>query len=169
VLWLIGDSRLAESNLRREAETRGINPGRLVFAPRCDMPDHLARQKLADLMLDSFPYGAHTTTSDALWVGVPVLTLAGETFASRVAGSLLRSVGLAEMITTTRPEYEELAVRLAQRPVELKAIRDKLAANLPSAPLFDTPRLARHIEAAYETMWAAFAEGNKPEHIRIEP
>jgi len=169
VLWLIGDNATAEENLRREAQARGVSVDRLVFAPRCEMPDHLARQKLADLSIDTFPYNAHTTASDALWVGVPVVTLSGETFAARVAGSLLTSVGLPELVTRTPADYEALILRLARRPDELRAVREKLAANLAAAPLFATPRMTHEIERAYERMWTLFREGRPPENITIEP
>jgi predicted O-linked N-acetylglucosamine transferase (SPINDLY family) len=168
VLWLIGDNESAVRNLRSEAAARGVEPDRLVFAPRCGRPEHLARHKHADLFLDTFPCTAHATASDALWMGVPVLTMPGETFASRVAGSLLLAVGLPEMIAGSRPEFEALAIRLAHRPDELAALRAKLAANQTTAPLFDTPRLARYIEAAYERMWSTFAEGKPPDHFRID-
>jgi len=167
VLWLIGDNALAERNLRREAEARGVDAARLVFAPRREMPDHLARQKLADLFLDTLPYGAHTTASDALWVGLPVVTLAGDTFASRVAGSLLLNTGLPELITHTRADYEALALRLARDPAELRALGAKIAANVPSAPLFDAPSTTRAIETAYERMWALYEAGRPPEPMSV--
>jgi predicted O-linked N-acetylglucosamine transferase (SPINDLY family) len=167
VLWLIGDNALAERNLRREAEARGVDAARLVFAPRCEMPDHLARQKLADLFLDTLPYTAHTTTSDALWVGLPVVTLAGDTFAARVAGSLLLNTGLPELITHNRADYEALALRLAQHPTELQAVLAKLAAQAPGAPLFDAPATTRAVETAYQRMWALYEAGRPPEPMSI--
>jgi len=162
VLWLIEDTAEAAAALRREAAARGIPADRLVFAPRVDLPDHLARQRRADLLLDTLPYNAHTTASDALWAGLPVLTCMGRNFAGRVAASLLTAVGLPELITASLPEYEALALRLAREPDLLAAIRGKLARNLPTAKLFDTPRFCRHLEAAYATMWQRQRRGDAP-------
>jgi protein O-GlcNAc transferase len=153
VLWLLHTSPLAADNLRREANARGVAPGRLIFAPLQPLDRHLGRLKAADLFLDTFPYNAHTTASDALWVGVPLVTRAGETFASRVAGSLLSAVGLPELITHSAAEYHALALRLARDPRELNAVREKLLRNRGGAPLFDTPAFARNLEAAYLQMW----------------
>jgi protein O-GlcNAc transferase len=153
VLWLLEANRWMVSNLQREAASRGIDPARLVFAPRLALPQHLARHRLADLFLDTVPYNAHTTASDALWMGLPVLTCAGETFASRVAGSLLTAVGLPELITSSLEEYEALALHLAQHPTELTALHDQLLASRHSSALFDTPRFTRHLEAAYRQLW----------------
>jgi len=152
VLWLLDTNQAAKDNLRRGAEAAGIAPDRLVFAPRVSLPDHLARHRLADLFLDTLPYNAHTTCSDALWAGLPVLTCKGETFPGRVAASLLTSVGLEEMITSSLADYEALAMSLAADPARLTAIKAKLAANRANAPLFDSARFARGIEAAYERM-----------------
>ena len=165
VLWLIEDSPTAAANLRREAGRRGVRPERLVFARRTNLPDHLARHRSADLFLDTLPYNAHTTASDALWAGLPVLTCAGEAFASRVAASLLSAAGLPELITGGLPEYEALAVELATNPPRLAQIRQKLLANRLAAPLFDTPRFARQIEAAYAEMHERWLAGRAPDHI----
>jgi predicted O-linked N-acetylglucosamine transferase (SPINDLY family) len=165
VLWLIEDSPTAAANLRREAGRRGVHPERLVFARRTNLPDHLARHRSADLFLDTLPYNAHTTASDALWAGLPVLTCAGEAFASRVAASLLSAAGLPELITGGLPEYEALAVELATNPPRLAQIRQKLLANRLAAPLFDTPRFARQIEAAYAEMHERWLAGRAPDHI----
>jgi protein O-GlcNAc transferase len=153
VLWLLETSAAASTNLRREAEAR-LNGGaaRLVFATPLPNPEHLARFAVADLFLDTLPYNAHTLASDSLWGGCPVLTCAGETFASRVAGSLLHAAGLPELVTSTLPEYEALALRLAGAPGELGAMRVRLTANKLELPLFDTPRFARDLEAAFEWM-----------------
>jgi predicted O-linked N-acetylglucosamine transferase (SPINDLY family) len=137
VLWLLESNRQAPINLRREAERRSVDPRRIVFAPRQALPDHLARHRLADLFLDTFPVNAHTTASDALWAGLPVLTLAGETFVSRVAGSLLRTIGLSELITTNLSDYHALALRLAGEPDLLSDVRQRLAANRNTSSLFD--------------------------------
>jgi predicted O-linked N-acetylglucosamine transferase (SPINDLY family) len=130
VLWLMQDSDEATANLRREAARRGINSSRLVFAPRTPLPsDHLARHRLADLFLDTLPYGAHTTSKDALWAGLPVLTCRGGTFVGRMAASQLHAVGLADLVTNNLDEYEAAALRLAQNADELVAWRDRLSIN----------------------------------------
>jgi protein O-GlcNAc transferase len=155
VLWLLASNPAAVGNLRREAEAR--LPGtaaRLVFAPRLPNPQHLARFALADLFLDTFPYNAHTLASDALWGGCPVLTRAGETFPSRVAGSLLRAAGMPELIATSLEDYESLAVRLARAPAELAGLRARLQSTRLSAPLFDSAGFTRRIEAVYESIWS---------------
>jgi len=160
VLWLKDNSPVATSNLRREAERRGVPPDRLVFAPYVPLPaDHLARYRQADLFLDTLPYNAHTTASDALWAGLPVLTCLGATFAGRVAGSVLKSIGLDELVTHSLEEYEALALRLAREPSYLAAVKDKLARNRTSFPLFDTARATRQIEAAYTAMWERYQRG----------
>jgi predicted O-linked N-acetylglucosamine transferase (SPINDLY family) len=128
---------------------------------------HLARQRLADLFLDTLPYNAHTTASDALWVGLPVLTRAGETFASRVAASLLRAVGLPELIAATVSEYEELAVELARDPQRLQAFRQRLHQNHTTVPLFDCQAFSRHLEAAYIAIYQRYHAGIAPDHIQI--
>ena len=169
LLWLWESNPHAAANLRREAEARGVNGARLLFAPFLPSPQHLARYRLVDLVLDTFPCNAHTTGSDALWAGCPMVTCAGETFASRVAGSLLYNVGLPELITYSLEEYEQLILALAQDPARLAAIRHRLQANLPTAPLFDTPRYARGLEAAYEAMWNRLQAGLSPDHIDVSP
>jgi protein O-GlcNAc transferase len=153
VLWLLEANPWMVENLRGEAARREVDPTRLVFAPRLPLPQHLARHRLADLFLDTVPVNAHTTASDALWMGLPVLTCAGETFASRVAGSLLTALGLPQLITTSLEGYEELALQLAQHPSELAALREQLRLNRDTAPLFDTPRFTQNLEAAYRQMW----------------
>ena len=168
VLWLGAANRWAEENLRREAGAHGVDPARLVFARRLKAnSDHLARLRLADLFLDTLPYNAHATASDALWVGLPVLTCAGETFAGRVAGSLLRAAGLPELVTASLAEYESLALALARDRERLARIRAQLAANRDSCALFDTPRFVAGLEAAYRAMWARFAAGLAPEAIEV--
>jgi protein O-GlcNAc transferase len=159
VLWLLDDNPWARTNLAREATARGVAPERIIFAPRMPHPDHLARQRLADLFLDTLPYNAHTTASDALWAGLPIVTCAGETFAGRVAGSLLRAIGLSELVTSSLEEYEVLALRLARDGDLLAALRARLARNKWTHPLFDTERVARNIEAAYRQMWKTWRAG----------
>jgi predicted O-linked N-acetylglucosamine transferase (SPINDLY family) len=152
VLWLIEDNAAAAANLRREAERRGVDQTRLVFAPRMPQEDHLARQSAADLFLDTRPYNAHTTGSDALWAGVPLLTCPGESFASRVAASLLQTMGLPELIAATLADYEVLAISLGKDRGRLEAIKQKLQRNRASSPLFDLARFTLNIEAAYTGM-----------------
>src|SRR5262249_30554642 len=168
VLWLSGTSAPAMANLRREAEQRGVAGERLVFAKHMALPeDHLARHRLADLFLDTLPYNAHVTASDALWASLPVLTRLGETFAGRVAASFLRAIELPELITTSRQAYRERAVQLATNPGKLRELRDKLAANRLSTALFDTERYVRYLEAAYEAMHARHEAGLSPDHIYV--
>src|SRR5207244_3040228 len=149
VLWLLCENAGAEANLQREAQARGVDPGRLVFAGRLKVDEHLARHRLAGVFLDTLPYNAHTTASDALWAGLPVLTCQGSAFAARVASSLLHAVGLPELVTQSPADYEALALALATDAARLDAIREKLARNRDTHPLFDTDRFRRHIEAAY--------------------
>ena len=154
VMWLMGDNETVKENLRLEAKKRGVEPDRLVFATRLAKPDHLARLALADLALDTLVVNGHTTTSDALWVGVPVVTLLGRHFASRVAGSLLRAVGLPELVANSLGEYETMALDLALNIGKLKFIRDKLAKNRTTYPLFDTQKFVKNLEKAYRGMWS---------------
>ena len=167
VLWLLEANAGAAANLRREAKAGGIEPERLVFAPRLPLAQHLARHGHADLFLDTWPYNAHTTASDALWAGLPVLTCAGETFASRVAGSLLTAIGLPELITHSLPEYEAAAMRLACDRTELAGLRRRLAKNRLTAPLFDSERFTRHLEKAYLMMWERYMSGEAPQNIEV--
>jgi predicted O-linked N-acetylglucosamine transferase (SPINDLY family) len=169
VLWLLEDNDLAAQNLRREAQQRAVDPSRLIFAKRMPLADHLARHLLADLFLDTLPYNAHTTASDALWAGLPVLTQIGQTFAGRVAASLLNAIGLPELITHSRQEYEALAVELALNRERLFLIREKLEKNRMTTPLFDTALFTRHMEAAYEAMYQRNQAGLLPDHIEIQP
>ena len=168
VLWLFRGNRQAEGNLRREAAARGVAPERLVFAPRMVNADHLARIGLADLFLDTLPINAHTTASDALWAGVPVLTCLGPYFFGRVAASLLHAVGLPALVTTDLAAYEALALALARDPARLAGLRARLAANRDTAPLFDTPRYARNYEAALTRMVELHDAGRAPEPFTIE-
>jgi len=167
VLWLFEDNPVAAKNLRQEAHQRGVDPQRLVFAQRMPLPDHLARHRAADLFLDTLPYNAHTTASDALWAGLPVLTCMGEAFASRVAASLLTAVGLPELITETQTQYEALAVDLATHPDRLGHIKQKLEINRLSTPLFDTQLFTQNIESAYKQMIARYHAGLEPDHIEV--
>jgi predicted O-linked N-acetylglucosamine transferase (SPINDLY family) len=167
VLWLLRNEEDAMARLRGAAQAQGVDPARLVFGPSLPSAQHLARHRLADLFLDTLPYNAHTTASDALWAGLPVLTQMGEAFAGRVAASLLKAVGLPEMITRDTAAYEALAVALGQDAARAAALKAKLAAALPGAPLFDTPRFTRHLEAAFRLMWQRHVEGKAPEGFTV--
>jgi protein O-GlcNAc transferase len=167
VLWLFEDNEAAARNLRREAEARGIAADRLVFAPKKNMDEHLARHRLADLFLDTLPFCAHTTASDALWAGLPVLTCIGSTFAGRVAASLLYAVGLPGMVTQTLADYEALALKLAHDPSMLSSVKATLARNRNNHPAFDTARFTRHLESAYTKMWERYQRGDAPASFGI--
>jgi predicted O-linked N-acetylglucosamine transferase (SPINDLY family) len=167
VLWLWENKPWASENLRKEARRRGISPERVIFARTLPLDEHLARHRLADLFLDTFPYNAHTTASHALWTGLPVLTRMGETFASRVAASLLRAVDLPELITATEAEFEELAVELAHDTERLQRLRQRLQQNRLSAALFDSRGFTRDLEAAYAAIVERCEAGLPQEHIQI--
>ena len=167
VLWLLEENLWVAGNLRKEAARRGIAPERLVFAKPLPLAEHLARQRLADLFLDTLPYNAHTTASDALWAGLPVLTRMGEVFPSRVAASLLRAVDLPELVTTEEAEFEALAVELARDTERYRGIRQRLQENRLRAQLFDIGAFTGHLEAAYSAMYERYQVGLSPEHIEI--
>lgn len=167
VLWLFEDNPQAAKNLRAQAQTRGIDSGRLIFAGRASHDEHLARQRLADLFLDTLPYGAHTTASDALRAGLPLLTCTGTAFQGRVATSLLHAVGMPELITGTLEEYEAVALRIAQNPEKQRGLRKKLVANLPQTALFDTATYTRNLETAFEVMWEKHRQGLPPASFRV--
>ena len=169
VLWLIETNSGALANLRREAEQRGVASQRLIFATRASVANHLARHRLADLFLDTLPYNAHTTASDALWVGLPVLTSIGATFPGRVAASLLKAIGLDELITRSLEEYEALALQLAHDPRYLASLKERLAHNRDTFPLFNTARTTRQIESAYMTMADIWRRGESPRNFSVEP
>ena len=167
VLWIYVDNPTAAANLRREAENRGVYSKRLVFARKMPLEDHLARYRLADLMLDTLPYNAGTTSSDALWVGLPVLTCMGKLFVSRMAASLLDALDLPELITTSQEEYEAKAIELASHPDKLRDIKDKIGRNRKTTPLFDTKLFTRHIESAYEAMYDRYLGELPPDVIEV--
>jgi len=167
VLWLLRSNDSAEGNLRREALAREVEPSRLIFADKASLEEHLARSQRADLFLDTLPYNAHTSASDALWTGLPLLTCCGQTFAARVAGSLLHSVGLPELVTNNLEEYENQARRLATEDLRLQSVRHKLALHRLSFPLFNTDRFRRHIEAAYTTMWELWERNEAPRSFSV--
>jgi predicted O-linked N-acetylglucosamine transferase (SPINDLY family) len=167
VLWLLRDNPWAEANLRNQASARGVDPNRLVFADRAPAPDHLARHACADLFLDTFNCNAHTTASDALWAGLPLITKVGDGFAARVAASLLSAIGLPELITNSAEDYENLALELATNPARLAAINRKLLENKATTSLFDTELCTRNIEQAYELVHGRFSRGQSPVHCRV--
>jgi predicted O-linked N-acetylglucosamine transferase (SPINDLY family) len=168
VLWLQQANATVAGNLRREAARRGIDAGRLIFADRmASLDEHLARLRAADLFLDTFPYNAHATALDALWAGVPLLTYPGESFASRVAASLVRTIGVPELVTSTPQQYEQLAIELTLNPQRLAGIRARIHNNRLTSSLFDTPRFARNLEAAYMAIHNRYQAGLSPDHIRF--
>ena len=167
VLWLQWERETAEKNLRQEAKARGVEPERLIFSKKISKPEHLARLRLADLALDTRIVNGAATTSDALWAGVPVITLQGGHFSSRMSSSILTAIGFSELVTHNLDEYEALAVRLARNPGELQAIQQKLAKNRLTEPLFDTPRFARNLEKAYKEMWEIFVNRQQPRQIEV--
>lgn len=167
VLWLYCDVPLAADNLRREVANRGIASERIVTAGKLPAAQHLARLQLADLFLDALPYGAHTTASDALWIGLPVLTSMGQAFPGRVCAGLLSAVGLPELITPDLASYEAKAIELARAPHQLVALRERLAAARLQSALFDADRFRRNIEEAYAAMWDRWVRGAPPDHITV--
>ena len=168
VLWLSLDSNIAARNLRLAASRCGVDPARLLFANRVEaLAEHLARLRAADLFLDTLPYSAHATATDALWAGLPLLSLMGKSFASRVSASLLRSAELTELVATSNAQYEEIAVRIAKEPSLLSALKAKLAANSASTPLFDTQRFTANLERAFEMMQGKYWEGLPPDRKSV--
>jgi predicted O-linked N-acetylglucosamine transferase (SPINDLY family) len=168
VLWLLGDNRWAVENLRREAVARGVAPERVIFAERAPNEVHLARHRLADLFLDTFPCNAHTTASDALWSGVPIVTCAGRSFPARVAGSLLGAVGLKDLVAHSLEEYEAIALALARDRDRLRSLRAHLSHEREQLPLFDTPRFCSHLEQAYRRMWQTHREGKPAATFHVD-
>jgi predicted O-linked N-acetylglucosamine transferase (SPINDLY family) len=168
VLWLLATSELAQANLRQEAAVRGVDPARLAFAGVVPSATHIERHRHAGLFLDTLPCNAHTTASDALWGGVPVLTCRGDTFAGRVAGSLLNAIGMGELVTASLAEYEHRARVLLGNPVRLKAMRRKIEQKRDVNSLFDLPTLTRAIETAFERMWQQHLAGERPQAFAVE-
>jgi protein O-GlcNAc transferase len=168
VLWLMDHNELGTRNLKKEAQARGIDPSRLIFAPRMKLPEHLARHRLADLFLDTLPYNAHTTASDALWAGLPLLTCMGRSFAARVAGSLLMAMDLPELITHTQTDFEAKAIQYAKDPTALSSVKSKLLRNLANSPLFNAELFTLHLEQAYRIMHSRRQAGLPAEHFTVE-
>jgi len=167
VLWLLKSNKWAEQNLKRQAEAHGVSSERIIFAERVPQAEHLARQRLADLFLDTFNYNAHTTASDALWAGLPLVTKLGKGFAARVAGSLLNAVGLPELITESEQDYEALILKLATNPTKLAEIKEKLANNRLTQPLFNSDLYTRHLESGYLQAYESYFQGNLPQTIIV--
>jgi predicted O-linked N-acetylglucosamine transferase (SPINDLY family) len=167
VLWLLRDNDDAARNLAMAVAAQGLDPARLILAPLVGSEQHLARQRLADLFLDTLPYNAHTTASDALRMGLPVLTCPGESFAARVAASLLTALDMGELIAPDLAGYEALALDLARRPERLGAIRDRLRHNVVGAPLYDGAHFRIGLEAAYQRMMARYHAGLPPEGFTV--
>jgi len=169
VLWLLTSNAQSVASLRKEAQQRGIDPARLIFAARTGLAEHIARQGLADLFLDTAPYNAGATAMAALWAGVPIVTVIGEQWVGRMAASMLGAIGLPELVTSNISEYEALARKLATDPVLMASLRAKLARNRLTHPLFDTDRFRRHIEAVYQAMWERSCRGEAPAGFRVNP
>jgi predicted O-linked N-acetylglucosamine transferase (SPINDLY family) len=167
VLLLYTDIPIAAENLKIEAKKRGVNPERLIFGEKLSRSKYLARCRSVDLFLDTLPYNAGATASDALWAGLPVLTCIGKSFASRYAASLLVALGLPELVTETQADYEALAIELATNSNKLKVIKEKLESNRLTTALFDTPQFAKNIEAAYTKMYERYLADLRPDHIFI--
>ena len=168
VLWISANNKCFASNILGEFEKRGINSSRIVFAKREElMADHLARYSLADVFLDTHPYNAHTTAVDSLKMGIPVITLVWQSFASRVAASLLNAINVPELITNTEEEYESLAIDLAMNPQKLAGIKQRLTNNRLTTALFDTPLFTKNLEAAYAQMMQRHQADLQPDHISI--
>ncbi|MDX1377194.1 MAG: hypothetical protein R3357_16630, partial [Burkholderiales bacterium] len=166
VLWLFASNPEIEPRLRAAAAALGVDPARLVFARWAKRPEHLARQRLADLFLDTHHYNGHTTASDALWAGVPLLSWSSDAFAGRVGASLLAAIGLPELALASLADYERLAIELARDPARLAALRARLEANRLTQPLFRTADHTRALEGAYEQMWARHLAGEAPRFLR---
>ena len=169
VLWLLEANKWVSQNLRNAAQARGIDPSRLIFAPKLAHHEHLARHSCADLFIDTFNVNAHTTASDALWAGLPLVTKAGKGFAARVAASLLTAIGLPELIVETEAAYEALILDLARSPQQLQTVTEKLAQNRRTSPLFDAGLLTNHLETGYRAAYQRWVEQKPPAHIRIAP
>lgn len=163
VLWLLSGTPETNERLRQTAQQKGVAGDRLIFAQKRANPQHVARYALADLFLDNLPYGAHTTAADAIWMGVPILTLPGRSFASRVCASLVRAAGVPEMIATSTQDYVARAIAYAKDPAALAALKERLATGRDASLLFDTPKLVHDLEGLYETMWSDFAQGRLPQ------
>jgi predicted O-linked N-acetylglucosamine transferase (SPINDLY family) len=167
VLWLHRLNEVAPVNLQNEAAKRGVAPERLIFADRPEKPVHLRRLGLADLALDTRLYNGHTTSSDALWAGLPVLTMLGSHYAARVSASVLTAIGMPDLVATSLDAYRAIALKLARDPAALANVKARLARNQKTTPLFDSPRFARNLEAVYRAAWTRYESGLAPEMIDL--
>ncbi len=167
VLWLLEDNNFSKKNIKIEANKRGVDSNRIIFGKEMNLPDHLARNKLSDLLIDTFPYTAHKTCSDALWAGVPAITRKGQSFASRVAASILNAIDLPELITHNEKEYEKLAIELGNNTEKLKQIKQKLEKNKNNKPLFNTELFTKNIEKAYQKVHQKYLDGKPCENIEV--
>jgi len=167
VIWLFCESPTTQGNLIKEFERLGVSKDRVFFAKRLPADQHINRIQLADVGLDTWPYNGHTTTSEQLWVGLPVLAKKGTHFASRVTESLLNAIGIPELVTSDVESYIETAISLANDPMEVQKFRSRLAANRFRLPLFDSERFCRHIEKSYEMMFARGKNGLDPDHFDV--
>jgi predicted O-linked N-acetylglucosamine transferase (SPINDLY family) len=167
VLWLRQSNQFSHINIKNEAQKRKVDPSRIVFADKLPMDEHLARHRLADLFVDTFAFNAHTTATEALWAGLPVVTKIGLGFAARVAGSLLNAVGLPELVTETERDYEALILELATNPTKLTRIKNKLATNRLTQPLFNTELYTKHLESGYLQAYESYFQGDLPQTIIV--
>jgi predicted O-linked N-acetylglucosamine transferase (SPINDLY family) len=167
VLWLRNSNQISNINMKNEAQKRNVDPSRLVFADKVPMDEHLARHRLADLFVDTFAFNAHTTATEALWAGLPVVTKMGQGFSARVAGSLLNAVGLPELVTETEKDYEALILELATNSKKLAEIKDKLATNRLTQPLFNTELYTKHLEQGYQEAYQNYFDGKMPQTIIV--
>jgi predicted O-linked N-acetylglucosamine transferase (SPINDLY family) len=168
VLIIYANNDLSKANLTKEIEKRGVKAERLILGKSIPRPEYLARYRTADLFLDTHPYNAGTTASDALKMGLPMITYLGQSYQARMGASIVNALNLPELITNTPEEYEALAIELATNPEKLKTIKDKLESNLSTAPLFDTPLFTKNLESAYTQMYERYHEGLEPDHIYVE-
>ena len=167
VLWLKFTNPDAEKNIVNEAIKQSIDPNRIIFAKNKKLEDHLSRYQIADLFLDTYPYGAHTTCVDSIWAGLPVITIKGNTFVSRVSSSLLKSIGLEELITSSYKEYEDLAIFLAENPKNLISIRNKLRNNIKSKTLFNNKLYTKNLENAFKIAYKNYLDGIAKDNIGL--
>ena len=167
ILWLLVDGQTARKNLHTEAERHGVPSSRLVFAEKVGREQHAARLSMIDLQLDTFPYTAHTTASDALWAECPIVTLIGESFPSRVCASILTTNGVSDLIASDWTDYREKAVNLARNPLLLTQFRKRIRHGNQNSPLFDISRYCQNLERAYQKMMATYAAGDQPAEIDV--
>jgi predicted O-linked N-acetylglucosamine transferase (SPINDLY family) len=168
VLIVYTNNEVSKDNLAKEIVKRGVEADRLIFGDKLERPEYLARYRVADLFLDTHPYNAGTTASDALKMGLPMITYLGNSYQARMGASIVNALHLPELITSSAEEYEALAIELATNPEKLKVIKDKLAANLTTAPLYDTPLFTKNLESAYTQMYERYHKGLEPDHIYVE-